>query len=113
MKWYLKAVKENYANFHGRATRQEYWMFFLFNIIFSIVAVFIDVLLGLGIITILYILGVLIPGFAVAIRRLHDGGKSGWYLVINFIPLIGGIWFFILMISAGTPGENKYGELPK
>ena len=109
MEWYLKVVRDNYANFHGRASRKEYWMFVLFNFIFSIVAVAIDVILGLGFIFFIYTIGVLIPGMAVTIRRLHDHGKSGWWIFINFIPLIGAIWLLILLASTGSPEDNKFG----
>jgi uncharacterized membrane protein YhaH (DUF805 family) len=119
MSWYLKVLK-NYFGFSGRARRKEYWMFTLFNIIFSIVAVILDVILGIGLegagygfIYILYTLAVLFPSFAVTWRRLHDIGKSGWWIFINIIPLIGAIWFLILLVSDSTPGPNKYGPNPK
>jgi uncharacterized membrane protein YhaH (DUF805 family) len=88
MKWYLKVVRDNYANFNGRASRQEYWMFFLFNIIFAFVAGFVDAFLGLGFLYLLYVLAVFIPGLAVAVRRLHDVGKSGWWYLIALVPFI-------------------------
>jgi len=98
MNWYLKVLK-NYAVFRGRARRKEYWMFVLFNIIFSIVAMILDNVfgtaiedIGYGLIYILYVLAILIPGLAVAVRRLHDVGKSGWMIFISLIPLIGTIW---------------------
>ena len=61
----------------------------------------------------LYTLAVIIPGLAVAIRRLHDVGKSGWMILINLIPIIGVIWFFILLVTDSNPGENQYGQNPK
>ncbi len=119
MKWYLKVLKQ-YADFNGRARRKEYWMFALFNVIFVAIAMGLGLLLGKAIGTVgyvllyyLYILAVLIPSLAVAVRRLHDVGKSGWMIFINFIPLIGGIWFLILMIMDSNPGENNYGPNPK
>ena len=119
MNWYLKVLK-NYAVFSGRARRKEYWMFVLFNIIFSIVAVILDNILGTaiegigyGLFYILYCLAVLIPGLAVSVRRLHDIGKSGWFLFIALIPIIGGIWLLVLMCTDGNAGENKYGSNPK
>ena len=115
-KWYKKVVVENYANFNGRARRSEYWYFVLFNVFFAIAAYLIDVNLGLnfeegsgGPFYLIYILGVLIPGLGVTIRRLHDLDKSGWFLLIVFVPLIGGIWFLVLLFSEGTIGRNKYG----
>lgn len=119
MNYYLK-VLQNYANFNGRARRKEYWMFTLFNIIFTIIASILDNILGLandltgyGPIYIIYALAMLIPGLAVAVRRLHDVGKSGWMLFIAFIPLIGAIWLLVLMVTDGITGSNEYGPDPK
>ena len=113
MEWYLKVVRDNYANFNGRASRQEYWMFFLFNIIFAIVAGFVDGFLGLGFLYLLYSVAVLIPSLAVGVRRLHDVNKSGWWLFISLIPIIGAIWLLILLCTDSNPGENNYGPSPK
>jgi uncharacterized membrane protein YhaH (DUF805 family) len=119
MNWYLKALK-NYAGFSGRARRREYWMFFLFNIIFLVVAVLLDNLfgtamenVGFGLFYFLYALAILIPSLAVCVRRLHDTGKSGWFILISLIPIIGGIWLLVLMFIDGNPGENQYGPNPK
>jgi uncharacterized membrane protein YhaH (DUF805 family) len=118
MNWYLKVLKE-YANFSGRAGRKEFWLFTLFNAIFAIVAMILDNLLGLAIrdvgygpIYILYILATLIPGLAVSVRRLHDIGKSGWYLLMGLIPCLGGIILLVFYATAGDPGENEYGPDP-
>src|SRR5690554_355062 len=98
MEWYLKVLRQ-YSDFNGRARRKEYWMFVLFNMIFAFIAIVLDNLMGLTIGEIgygplygLYALIVLIPGLAVGVRRLHDTGKSGWMMLLVFIPLIGGIW---------------------
>jgi len=119
MNWYLLVLKK-FADFNGRARRTEYWMFVLFNIIFGIVAAVIDNVIGTaidgvgyGLFYILYMLAVLIPGLAVAVRRLHDTGKSGWMLLVALIPLVGAIWLLVLMVTEGTPGENQYGSNPK
>lgn len=119
MNWYL-AVLKKYAVFSGRARRKEYWMFFLFNLIFAIVAAILDNVLGTtiagggyGVIYILYCLAVLLPGLAVAVRRLHDVQKSGWFLFIVLIPIIGAIWLLVLMCTDGNPGKNEYGANPK
>lgn len=123
MEWYLKVLKENYANFDGRARRKEYWMFTLFNvlIIFGLYA-----LVGVGIamesetlsfvfigLAAIYALATIIPSIAVVVRRLHDQDKSGWYYFVGLIPLIGGIWILILMVTEGTVGDNQYGPDPK
>ncbi len=118
MNWYLEVLRK-YAVFSGRARRKEYWMFALFNFIFAIIAGIIDRVLGFGKefgtgpVYILYALAVLVPSLAVSFRRLHDIGKSGWYLLINFIPLIGFIWYLILMSTDSKPGGNQYGPNPK
>ncbi len=119
MNWYLTVLK-NYAGFSGRARRKEYWMFVLFNILFAIVALILDNILGIAIEGVgygplygLYALIVLIPGLAVSVRRLHDVGKSGWMLLVALIPLIGAIWLLVLMVTDSNPGENQYGPNPK
>jgi len=119
MSWYLTVLKK-YAVFSGRARRKEYWMFALFNFIFSILAVVIDSVLGTaseemgyGIFYALYTLVVLLPSLAVLVRRLHDVGKSGWWFFISLIPFIGGIWLLVLLISDSQPGENQHGLNPK
>lgn len=118
MNWYLQVIKK-YAVFSGRARRKEYWMFFLFNIIFAVIASILDGIIGtrgesgIGMIHALYSLFVLVPGLAVTVRRLHDTDKSGWWIFIVLIPVIGAIWLLILMMMDGTTGENKYGPNPK
>ncbi len=119
MNWYLKVLKQ-YADFSGRARRKEYWMFVLFNMIFANVATILDNVLGIAMEGIgygplcgLYVLAMLIPGLAVAVRRLHDVGKSGWMILIALIPLIGSIWFLVLMVTDSNAGENQYGQNPK
>ena len=120
MNWYLKVLKE-YTNFNGRARRQEYWMFALFNTIFSIVANVLDVVLGLnsfgsgesGLIGLVYSLAVIVPGLAVAIRRLHDTGKSGWNLLWMLLPIAGWIYIIVLLVRESDSGVNEYGENPK
>ena len=119
MNWYLKVLKQ-YADFSGRARRKEYWMFVLLNIIFAIVAMILDNILGIapeligaGPLYGLYILAMIIPSLAVAVRRLHDIGKSCWMFLIAFIPLIGGIWLFVLLVTDSKPGDNQYGQNPK
>ena len=118
MNYYLKAL-QNYANFNGRARRSEYWYFFLFNVIFAFAAMILDNVAGLandltyGPIYGLYALFAFLPGLAVADRRMHDIGKSGWMILVALIPLIGGIWILILFATEGHKGENEYGPDPK
>lgn len=120
MKWYLKVVRDNYANFTGRARRQEYWMFALFNFIFIIAIIAFSAGLSSATETpafmalyFIYVLGIIIPSLAVAVRRLHDVGKSGWFYFIALIPLVGGIWLLVLFITEGDKGTNQYGPDPK
>lgn len=119
MNWYLAALQK-YADFNGRARRKEYWFFTLFNVLFAIVAFVLDHVTGLviagigyGPIYLFYTLAFFIPGLAVAVRRLHDVGKSGWMVLISLIPLVGAIWLLILMVTEGQPEENEYGPAPK
>ena len=82
MEWYLKVVKENYANFDGRARRKEYWMFVLFNVIISTILSMIEPTVYL-----IYVLAILVPSIVVGVRRLHDVGKSGWFMFIALVPI--------------------------
>lgn len=120
MNWYLKVIKDNYANFSGRARRQEYWMFNLFHIIIIFILAFIGGMLGaeldsgFGIIPlIVYVLATFIPALGVTVRRLHDTGKSGWYYLLSLIPYIGGIILIVFTVQNGDVGPNKYGSDPK
>ncbi len=119
MDWYLQVLK-NYAVFDGRARRKEYWYFTLFNIIISFVLGFVDGILGsyssetgFGLFSGIYSLAILIPSIAVSVRRLHDTERSGWWLLIILIPLIGAIVLLVFTVQDSQPGPNKYGENPK
>lgn len=119
MNWYL-AVLKKYAVFSGRARRKEYWYFILFNILVNIVLSFVDGLTGsfdpatgMGLLSGIYTLAILIPSIAVSVRRLHDTGRSGWWLLISFIPLIGFFVLLFFMLQNSKAGQNQYGENPK
>ncbi len=119
MNWYLEVLKK-YAVFSGRARRKEYWFFVLFNIIISIVLAVIDGVTGsfsaeagMGLLGGIYTLAVLIPGIAVSVRRLHDTERSGWWLLIALVPLIGAIVLLVFMAQDSKPGQNQYGANPK
>ena len=117
MKWFIKCF-QHYADFKGRARRKEYWMFFLFYALFYMCATIIDIILGsniggIGITGWIVMLVSLIPTISVSVRRFHDIGKSGWWYLIGFVPFIGTIWFFVLMLLDSQPGENKWGPNPK
>lgn len=118
MSWYLK-VLQNYATVNGRATRSELWYFVLFSAIASVVLELLSQAVGFvtpdgtGGLTAIYYLGVLIPTLAVQVRRLHDIGKSGWWLLIIFIPLVGAIVLLVFFVKDSSPGDNEYGPNPK
>lgn len=122
MKWYFKCLKQ-YADFSGRARRKEYWMFFLFNIIFSfligmiagLIVAFSGMMLpsSIGLLIMIYLLVVLIPSLAVAVRRLHDIGKSGWNYFFGLIPIVGTILLLVWFCTEGELGSNKWGGDPK
>jgi len=118
MSWYLQVLKK-YAVFSGRARRKEYWYFVLFNTIIGFVLGIIEGLAGIApgteysVLAILYSLAVLLPGIGVSIRRLHDTGRSGWWLFIALIPLIGSIILLIYMVSDSQAETNQYGPSPK
>jgi uncharacterized membrane protein YhaH (DUF805 family) len=118
MNWYLEALKK-YAKFTGRSRRKEYWLFVLFTLIIAFVLGIIDGAAGLasnigwGPLGGLYTLAVLIPSIAVSVRRLHDTNRSGWWLLIALVPLIGAIVLLIFMVQASQQGENRYGTSPK
>lgn len=120
IEWYKKVVFENYANFNGRARRSEYWYYTLGTVILAIVAMILDNVLGIaiaplpyGYIYLVFALATFIPSLAVAVRRLHDVGKSGWFYFIALIPLVGAIWLLVLFCTEGDHGENQYGPNPK
>ena len=114
MEWYLKVVRDNYANFKGRARRQEYWMFNLFHVIALMLFVFFDVVIfGDLVLTWLYMLATLVPSIAVTIRRFHDQDKSGWFVLLGLIPAIGGLILLIFICLEGTRANNRFGQDPK
>ena len=113
MNYYLSVLK-NYATFTGGARRAEYWMFALFNLIVAVVLSVIDAVIGSpGILGGIYVLAILLPSIAVGVRRMHDTSRSGWWLLIVLLPIIGGIWFLVLSVLDSTPGDNEYGPNPK
>ena len=105
MNYYLKVLK-NYATFSGRARRSEYWYFALFNVIIAFVLAFVGLLMGTTVLSNIYSLAILVPSIAVGVRRMHDVGKSGWFLLIP-------IYNLILACTDGVKGENEYGADPK
>jgi uncharacterized membrane protein YhaH (DUF805 family) len=119
MSWFIAALKK-YAVFGGRSRRKEYWYFALFSLIITLVLVIIDSAIGtfnstsgLGLLSGIYSLAILIPSIAVSVRRLHDIDRTGWWVLISFIPFIGTIVLLVFAVLDGTPGNNRYGPNPK
>lgn len=113
MNWYLDVLKK-YTVFTGRARRKEYWMFALINFVIAVIIMVVEGMLGSpGIISMIYSLAILLPALAVTVRRLHDTGRSGWWLLIALVPFVGGIILLVFMVLDGTPGDNAYGPSPK
>lgn len=118
MNWYLEVLRK-YAVFGGRARRKEYWMFILFNILISFALGVVEGMfglvteLGIGVISMVYALLLLIPSLAVGVRRLHDTGRSGWWLLIAFVPIVGAIALLVFAVQDSESGHNEYGPNPK
>ena len=104
---------KQYVDFSGRARRKEYWMFALMNAIIAAALIIIDAGLGDEVLQSVYSLVVFLPSLAVGVRRMHDIGKSGWWLLIGLIPLIGSIWLIVLACQDSEPGANRWGANPK
>jgi uncharacterized membrane protein YhaH (DUF805 family) len=118
MNWFMVVLKK-YADFTGRARRSEYWYFFLIYIGIAIVLGIIDGMIGstafgnLGLLSGLLLLGLFLPSIAVAVRRLHDIGKSGWWLLLGFVPIVGGLVLLYFAFQDSQPGVNLFGPNPK
>ena len=119
MSWFVEALMK-YAVFSGRSRRMEYWYFALFVILISIALSIIDGLIGTyprtmgaGLLSSIFSLAVLIPSIAVTVRRLHDIDRSGWWVLISLVPLIGWIFLLVFTVQHSTPGTNRYGPNPK
>lgn len=119
MNWFLIAV-EKYATFSGRSQRAEYWYYILFYLLLLVGLSYIDrltgtynELFGVGLLSGVCALGLMMPSLAVAIRRLHDTGRSGWWLLLGLIPLVGSLILLIFYVQDSQPGENAYGPNPK
>ena len=128
MEWMLMPLRR-YADFSGRSRRKEYWMFVLLLLIVGVVLGLVtggfssvmdptsmggDATMGAGSMILgLFYLAIFIPALAVQVRRFHDQDKSGWFVLLNFIPFVGGLIVFIFMCLDGTRGDNRFGPDPK
>jgi uncharacterized membrane protein YhaH (DUF805 family) len=112
--WFMKVVTQHYFDFNGRARRAEFWWYVLVNIIIAIILNVIGSILHLGqLLGGLYNLAVLLPSLGVGVRRLHDINRSGWWLLIAFVPIVGAILLIYWYAQPGTSGANTYGPDPK
>lgn len=89
MNWFLDPIQNHFADFSGRANRQQYWMFFVINLAITVVVYLVDSQLTGGILYFLYLLALMVPNVAIGVRRLHDINKSGWTMLIGLIPILG------------------------
>jgi uncharacterized membrane protein YhaH (DUF805 family) len=106
----FKLALENYAVFSGRTSRREYWMFVLFNILFTLIANALDFITGFNAFAIVYNLILFVPSIAIVVRRLHDINRSGWYYLISLIPLVGWVIIIYWLCQKGDAGMNAYGR---
>ena len=121
----VKSFWSNYATFRGRSRRSEYWWIQLFLVLTNLAVAAVDLALmngdidrfiangGGGIVGLIWILVTIVPALAVLVRRLHDTGKSGWWVLIGFVPFVGTIVLFVFSVLDSDAGDNKYGESPK
>lgn len=119
MNYFIECITKKYFQFKGRARRKEFWYFVLFNVIIALVIGIIEVMVSggntyqsPGALSSLYTLLVLIPSIAVTVRRLHDNNRSGWWYLMNFVPIVGPIILLIFLVQKGTAGENRFGSDP-
>jgi uncharacterized membrane protein YhaH (DUF805 family) len=121
----LRSFWKRYRDFRGRSRRSEYWFIQLFLVVTNIAVAIIDLALmswdvdrfiangGGGIVGLVWILVTIVPALAVLVRRLHDTGKSGWWALVGFLPLVGAVVLLVLTVTDSSPGENKFGLSPK
>ncbi|MEX2441758.1 MAG: DUF805 domain-containing protein [Pontimonas sp.] len=121
----VSSFLSNYANFQGRTRRSGYWWVVLFLVLVSLVLWFVDLQLftglwpqealeqGAGPLSTVFALAIIVPVLALGVRRLHDTNRSGWWVLLGFIPIIGSVVLFVFYVLDSTPGDNQYGSNPK
>ena len=119
MNWVLEPLKK-YAVFEGRARRKEYWYFALFYLLAMIATTIVDMMTGMysqtleiGVLSGILVLAIFMPSLSVTVRRLHDTDRSGWWVLIGLIPIIGAIVLLVFMALDSQPGANRFGPNPK
>jgi len=120
MKWFLDVLKNKYATFEGRARRQEYWYYVLFYVLAIVALAIIDRITGtfskeagIGLLSGLFVLATIVPTIAVTVRRLHDTDRSGWWVLLELVPIIGGLVLLVFTLLDSQPGTNRFGANPK
>lgn len=120
LEWIMLPLRR-YTDFSGRSRRKEYWMFLLGVLIVAIVLGIVEGIVGLsgmvggvyGPLTLIFLLGIIVPSIALQVRRFHDQDKSGWFVLLSFIPFVGGLIVLVFMCLEGTKGPNRFGPDPK
>lgn len=116
MKYLLDPLVKHYADFSGRANRKQFWLYALWLVVVYIVIGILSAALGEkagnAVIALVW-LALIVPNLAMIVRRLHDTDRSGWWVLISFLPLIGGLILFVFELLPGTPGENRFGSQPQ
>ena len=125
-RYFIDTITKHYADFHGRASRSEYWYYVLYYFLLSLVVALLDIsvvnpMLGTtpeqaaqgGLLQMIYGLALFLPSLAIGVRRLHDIGRSGWWLLLSFIPIIGFLVLLYWFVQDSEPGDNQYGPNPK
>ncbi|TFE73102.1 DUF805 domain-containing protein [Methylacidiphilum caldifontis] len=112
MEAYLEAWKK-YAVFDGRASRPEFWLFYLINLVVTAALGLFGVMTGLHFLLPIYDIAVFLPSWAVQVRRLHDTGRSGWNMLWGLLPVIGWIVLIVFLAEKGHTGQNQYGSDPR
>ncbi|MGF0171035.1 DUF805 domain-containing protein [Streptomyces sp. Marseille-Q5077] len=112
MSWFIEVLKK-YAVFSGRARRKEYWMFTLFYLIFEIVLMAVGYAIDFPALVGIFVVALLLPALGVTVRRLHDTDRSGWWILIGIVPLVGFIVMLVFLCADTQPGANKFGPSPK
>ena len=116
---FIRPIMTQYATFSGRTSRKEFWLFSLWCFVFSFVTHFADVALGtysdefeIGVFSVLFGLAIMLPLLGMYVRRLHDMNKSGWWMWIGIIPLLGPVILLVLFCRASNTRSNRYGPTP-
>nr|WP_223160744.1 DUF805 domain-containing protein [Salinispora cortesiana] len=109
----IRSALTQYVGFSGRARRSEYWWFYLFTVILGFAGGILNGVLETSFVSVIVGLALLLPSLAVGVRRLHDTGRSGWFLLLGLIPFIGFVVLLVFFVQDSKPGPNRFGPNPK